>query len=103
MIMVSDFSKDGYLCLTQEEYDTANNPNITMGARQLLEYSESRDVYWTGEKFMKQMEKVVKIAEAKYTKEQGYRLCLVFDQSGCHMAFADNTLNVNRMNAKEGA
>ena len=37
---------------------------------------------------MKQMEKVVKIAEAKYPKEQGYRLYWIFD--------------VNRMNAKEG-
>ena len=73
-----------------------------MGARQLLEYGESRDGYWTGDKFMKQMEKVVQIAEAKYPKEQGYRLYWVFDQSGCHMAFADDSLNVNCMNAKEG-
>lgn len=44
--MVSDFitEKDGYLCLTQTEYDAAkiDNPNITMGARKLLEYGESR-------------------------------------------------------------
>ena len=44
----------------------------------------------------------VKIAEAKYPKEQGYRLFWIFDQSGCHMAFGDDSLNVDRMNAKEG-
>lgn len=49
---------------------------------------------------MKQMEKV-KIAEAKYPKEQGYRLYLIFDQSNSHTAFANDSLNVNRMNVKE--
>ena len=105
-IMVSDFitEKDGYLCLTEEEYTVAkqNDPNIRMGARVLLEYGEARDGYWTGPKFMKQMENAVKIAEAKYPKQQGYHLFWIFDQSGCHMAFADDALNVNRMNAKEG-
>lgn len=104
--MVSDFitEKDVYLRLTQQEYNGAkfSNPDIRMGARQCLEYSESRDGYWTGPKFMKQMENVVKIAEAKYPKEDGYRLYWVFDQSGCHMAYGENSLNVNRMNAKEG-
>ena len=51
---------------------------------------------------MKQMESAVQITEAKYPKEQGYRLFWIFDQSGCHMAFGDDSLNVNRMNAKEG-
>ena len=51
---------------------------------------------------MKQMEGVVKVAEAKYPKEAGYRLFRIFDQSGCHKAFADDSLNVNRMNTKGG-
>ena len=41
---------------------------------------------------MKQMESAVKIAEAKYPKEQGYHLFCIFDDS----------LNVEHMNAKEG-
>ena len=51
---------------------------------------------------MKQMTAAVKIAEMKYPKDKGYRLFGVFDQSGCHMAYSDDALNVNRMNAKEG-
>ena len=105
-IMVSDFITEtgGYLCLTQAEYDAAKvlDPNIRMGARQLLEYGEGRDGYWTGAKFMAQMEKVVKIAEAKYPKADGYRLFWVFDQSQCHMAYAEDALNVNNMNANPG-
>jgi len=66
------------------------------------EYGENRDGYGTGDKFMKQMKKSVKLAEIKYPKEKGYRLFWIFDQSGCHMAFCENSLNVNRMNAKEG-
>ena len=105
--MVSDFiTMDGYLCLTEEEYAAAkvHNPDIKMGARQLLEYGEARDGYWTGDKFMKQMKKVVKVAETIYPKEKGYQLYWVFDQSGCHVAYiyAENALNVNRMNPKEG-
>lgn len=102
--MVSDFitERDGYLCLTEEEYERAKaiDPNIRMGARQLLEYGESRDGYWTGDKFMAQIKKVVPIAEAKYPREDGYRLFWIFDQSGCHMAFPDDALNPNNMNAK---
>ena len=104
--MVSDFivEQDGYLCLTKAEFDAAkvNNPNLRMGARTLLEYGEGRDGYWTGQKFMKQMESAVQIAEAKYSRSEDYRLFWVFDQSGCHMAFDDDALNVNRMNAGPG-
>ena len=67
-IMVSDFitEKDGYLRLTEEEYQSAKekNPGIRKAARQLLEYGESRKGYWTSEKFMQQ----IQIAEAKYPK-----------------------------------
>ena len=48
-IMVSDFidEKNGFLRLTQEEYDQAkqSNPNIWMEARTLLEYGENREGY----------------------------------------------------------
>ena len=42
-----------------------------MSARKLLEYGESREGYWTSERFMKQIEYAVEVAEAKYPKEQG--------------------------------
>ena len=44
----------------------------------------------------------VKIAEAKYPKEKGYRLCWIFNQSVWHIAYVYDPLNVYRMNAKEG-
>ena len=78
------------------------DPDIPMAARTLLKYGEARDGYWTSAKFMNQMKNAVKVAEAKYPKEKGYRLFWIFDQSQCHMAYADDALNVNRMNAKEG-
>ena len=105
-IMVSDFitEKDGYLRLTEEEYQVAKekNPGIRKAARQLLEYGESREGYWTSEKFMKQIQIAVEIAEAKYPKEQGYRLFWIFDQSSCHTAYAEDALNANKMNARPG-
>ena len=73
-----------------------------MAAKTFIEYGEARNGYWTSEKFMKQMTAAVKIAEMKYPKDKGYRLFGVFDQSGCHMAYSDDALNVNRMNAKDG-
>lgn len=73
-----------------------------MAARQLLEYGESREGYWTSEKFLKQIQFAIDIAEAKYPRDQGYRLFWLFDQSTCHTAYAENCLNANRMNAKAG-
>ena len=68
-IMVSDFidEKNGFLRLTQEEYDQAkqSNPNIWIEARAYLEYGENREGYWNSEKFMNQIKMVVKIAEIK--------------------------------------
>ena len=53
-IMASDFVDEriGYLALTEEQLTTAltTDPSITMSARQLLEYGESREGYWTSEK-----------------------------------------------------
>lgn len=55
-IMVSDFidEKGGFLALTQAEYDSVKNadPSIRMYARQLLEYGESKEGYWTSDKFV---------------------------------------------------
>ena len=51
---------------------------------------------------MKQVQIAVEIAEAKYPKEQGYRLFWIFDQSSCHTAYAEDALNANKMNAHPG-
>ena len=94
-IMVSDFimEKDGYLCLSEEEYTATreNDPSITVAARTLLEYGKARDGYMDRSKSLKQMESAVRIAKVKYPKAQGYRLFWVFDQSGRHMAFGEDS------------
>ncbi len=51
---------------------------------------------------MKQMKSAVRIAEATYPKSEDYRLFWLFDQSGCHMAFDEDALNINCMNAGPG-
>ena len=98
-IMVSDFITEngGYLCLTPSEYDAMkqSDSGICMGSRTLLEFGEACDGYWLSNKFMKQMGIAFKLAEAKYPKEKCYILFRIFDQSGCHMAYADDSLNVH--------
>ena len=57
-IMVSDFidERNGILVLTDKEYEEANKHDITITqrARETLEYSESREGYWSSNKFMTQ-------------------------------------------------
>ena len=76
--MVSDFinEKNGYLALTQQEYDAAkqDNPTIRMYARRMLEYGEAKEGYWTSEKFMDQIKEAVKTADVKYPRVEGYRV-----------------------------
>lgn len=104
--MVSDFieERNGYLALTQEEFDRAKstNPNARMYARQLFEYGESREGYWTSEHFVKQIERAAKIVEIKYPKSDGWRVAWVFDHSSCHAAMPDDALDVGKMNVKPG-
>ena len=101
-IMVSDFvdEKNGYLALTSEEYAAASvtHPAMWKEARCLLEYGESREGYWTSEKFMLQVEEAVAIADIKYPKEEGWRVVWVFDQSSCHKAMAADALDATKMN-----
>ena len=106
-IMVSDFIDElnGYLRLTNEELERAKvkyGANFQKEARMLLEYGESKEGYWTSDKFLSQMDHAVKIAEIKYPKEIGYRLIWIFDNSSCHNAYADAALNASLMNAKPG-
>jgi len=102
-IMVSDFidEKNGYLCLTQEEYVRARqfDPTIQMQARCLFEYGEAREGYWTCDK---QMKRAIKIAEFKCPRSDGWKYVWIFDQSSCHAAMADDSLDVSKMNVNPG-
>ena len=101
--MVSDFidERNGYLQLSDEEYSRAKekDPTIRKHAHHLLEYGESKEGYWTSEKFLVQLKEAVKIAEAK---EDGWRIVWIFDHSCCHSAMPDDTLDVSKMNVNPG-
>ena len=86
------------------EYENAQktNPGIKKYAREFLEYGENKEGYWTMKRFIAQLKRAVEIAEIKYPKAAGWRCCWVFDNSSCHNAMADDTLNVNCMNVKPG-
>ena len=75
------------------------NAKILTVRKAAREYGESSDGYWNSKKFMKLMEKA---AEAKFPKDKGYRLYWIFDHSSCHTAYADDSLNASKMNAKPG-
>ena len=65
-IMVSDYidEHNGFLALTNDEYERAKttHPRIKPYAREFLEYGESKEGYWTRDRFMDQMERAVTIA-----------------------------------------
>ena len=104
-IMVIGFTDQhsGFLQLTDEEHAVATtiDPEFPKAARTLMEYGTDKEGYWTGEKFMLNVEKAVKIAEFKYKKEK-HSIMWLFDQSSCHKAYAENALNVKRMNVRPG-
>ena len=67
-IMVSEFieEKDGYLALSDEQYEfevTNSGDVVEKSALALLEIGENREGYWTGQRFVEQVAKAVKIAE----------------------------------------
>ena len=105
-IMVSDFicEQDGYLYLTEEEYAAGLErfPNLKCYARASIEYGENKDGYWTSERFMQQLKYCADITECKYPRGEGYKVVWVFDHSSCHGAYAEDSLNAHKMNAKPG-
>ena len=104
-VMVSDFiDEHNGLALSDDEHEAvkASKPHIRKYAREFLEYGESREGYWTRDRFIAQMHQAIEIAEIKYPKEDGWRHVWVFDHSSCHAAMADNTLDVSKMNVKPG-
>ena len=104
-IMVSDFidEHNGFLRLSSEELEGARKTDrkFPQEARELFEYGAARAGYWTGEKFMRQIETECKLAEYKYPSST-HTLVWLFDQSSCHKAYAPDALNVNNMNVKPG-
>jgi hypothetical protein len=105
-IMISDFidEHNGFLSLTDEEYERAKqaNPSAKKYARRFLEYGENREGYWTRDKFIAQMKSAVEMAEVKYPKDDGWRHVWVFDHSSCHAAMADDALDAKKMNVNPG-
>ena len=79
-----------------------SHPRLQRQARTFLEYGENKEGYWTSERFMAQIESAVQIADIKYPREKGYRLVWIFDHSSCHVTYAEDALNANKMNAKPG-
>lgn len=71
-------------------------------ARQFLEYGETKEGYWTLDKFMDQIRQAGKISEVKYPKENGWRVVWIFDHSSCHAAMPEDGLDVSKMNVNPG-
>ena len=91
-IMVSEFieEKDGYLALSKEQYEleVANSgDDMEKSVLAVQEIGENREGYWTGERFMEQVTKAVKIPEFKYPTSQGYHHKWCFDHSCNHTTF----------------
>lgn len=103
--MVSDFIEEhsGYLRLSPDEFKRAkvSFPTISQEAREILEYGENRDGYWTHDKFFSQVKQAVAIAEFKYPKER-HALLWIFDQSSNHKAKSQDALVASRMNVGSG-
>ena len=103
-IMVSDFI-DEYmgswlLPMNSLRRQKKSNPSIKKYAAEFLEYGENREGYWTRDKFVKQMERAVDIAEIKYPKEDGWRHVWAFDHSSCHAAISVLARNCKPSGAK---
>ena len=100
--MVSGFidEHNGYLALTQEEYNRVkvSNSSTQQQARDFLEYKEAQERYWSSENFMVQIEMAVRIAEVKYPKEKGWPHVWISD----HSAMAEDSLDVKKMNVNPG-
>ena len=96
-IMVSDLI-DERNDLSDEEYEHVKqkDPLIKKYTHPLLEYGEGNDGYWTLQRFVDQLKEASKIAEAKYPKEEGWRIVWVFDHSSCHAGMPDDVLDVNK-------
>ena len=103
-IMVSEFieEKDGYLALSDEQYEFEvgnTSQDVEKSALAILEIGEQREGYWNSDRFMEQVAKAVKIAEVKYPR---YHHVWCLDHSCGHTAFADDALIASKMNKGPG-
>ena len=97
--------KDGYLALSDEQYEfevTNNDQDIEKSALAVLEIGEHREGYWNSDRFMEQVGKAVKIADMKYPPSQGHHHVWCFDHSCGHTAFAEDALIASKMNKGPG-
>ena len=90
--------------LTFEQYDQAklSDSHFPFQARQLLEYGDSKEGYWTSDRFMQQMERAVRIAGFKYPKSSDWRCVWIFHHGSCHTCLPQDALDVNYMNVHPG-
>lgn len=96
-LMISD-----YCALSDEMFSVAEvDPTVEQSARVLFEYGKGKEGYWNNDLFLKQIEKALKIAEAKYPP-RAFKHVWVFDHSCGHTAYAPDALVVSRLNKKPG-
>ena len=104
-IMVSDFVEEhgGYLHVKEEEHVLLQEtkPECPQAAQMTLEYGAEREGYWTGDRFMQQVEFAVDIAEFKYPAAT-HTLVWLFDQSSCHRKMDSMALQANKLLVKDG-
>ena len=95
-IMVSEFieEKDGYLALSDEQYEfEVTIVVMVFRSLPLPSWRSERTVgYWNDDRFMEQVAKALKIAEVKYPSSQGYHHIWCFDHSCNHTAFVEDAL-----------
>ncbi len=88
--MVSDFTEEhgGNLWLSDKEYERAkrSHPGLWKKARRLLKLGAEYEGYCHSDKFLKQVEQSITIAEIKYPKES-HSLDFLFDQSSGQQPF----------------
>ena len=88
----------GLLHLSIEEYREAskNASSIRMCAREMIKFSAAGEGYWNNQRFLKQMDRAIKIAKIKYPCGK-FTIVRLFDQSSGHTAFKDDALNVKKI------
>ena len=89
--------------LTDAEFERARerSPDLIQSARQLPEYGAEKEGYWTGDRFMKQVENAANIVDIKYDKDN-YTVVWLFDQSSCHRKFGEKALLAKNILVKDG-
>ena len=87
----------GLLHLSIEEYREASKTasSIRMCAREMTKFSAAGEGYWNNQRFLKQMDRAIKIAKIKYPSDK-FTIVWLFDQSRGHTAFKDDALNVKK-------